>query len=116
MPLPVSHRLPLSSICLNPSPAPVLSDIYNFLENAQHYAQEYRTFIVDTDSGDPESLHLIGVREGISQKPVSPESIPSFEDTISLSKDFNTAAIDLLLLVLFFRCSFVRSVSGICAR
>ena len=73
-----------------------------FLENAQHYAQEYRTFIVDTDRGDPASLHLIGVREGISQKPVSPESIPIFEDTISLSRDFNTAAVDLLLLTLFF--------------
>ena len=73
-----------------------------FLENAQHYAQEYRTFIVDTDRGDPASLHLIGVREGMSQKPVSPESIPIFEDTISLSRDFNTATVDLLLLTLFF--------------
>ena len=73
-----------------------------FLENAQRYASEYRKFIVDTDRGDPESLHLIGVRRAMSQKPVSPESIPIFEDTISLSKDFNTAAIDLLLLTLFF--------------
>ena len=73
-----------------------------FLQNAQRYASEYRKFIVDTDRGDPESLHLIGVREGMSQKPVSPESIPIFEDTISLSRDFNTAAIDLLLLALFF--------------
>ena len=73
-----------------------------FLENAQRYANEYRKFIVDTDRGDPESLHLIGVRRAMSQKPVSPESIPIFEDTISLSKDFNTAAIDLLLLMLFF--------------
>ena len=73
-----------------------------FLENAQHYAQEYRAFIVDTDRGDPASLHLIGVRKAMSQKPVSPESIPIFEDTISLSRDFNTATIDLLLLMLFF--------------
>ena len=73
-----------------------------FLENAQRYASEYRKFIVDTDRGDPESLHLIGVRRAMSQKPVRPESIPIFEDTISLSKDFNAAAIDLLLLVLFF--------------
>ena len=73
-----------------------------FLENAQRYASEYRKFIVDTDSGDPESLHLIGIRKAMSQKPVSPESIPIFEDTISLSKDFNTASVDLLLLTLFF--------------
>ncbi len=72
-----------------------------FLENAQHYAQEYRTFIVDTDRGDPASLHLIGVQRAMSQKPVSPESIPIFEDAISLSRDFNTATVDLLLLTLF---------------
>ena len=77
-----------------------------FLENAQRYAQEYRKFVVDTDRGDPESLHLMGVRRAMSQKPVSPESIPIFEDTISLSKDFNTAAIDLLLLMLFFLVLF----------
>ena len=73
-----------------------------FLENAQRYAQEYRKFVVDADRGDPASLHLMGVRRAMSQKPVSPESIPIFEDTISLSKDFNAAAIDLLLLMLFF--------------
>ena len=72
-----------------------------FLENAQRYAQEYRKFVVDADRGDPASLHLMGVRRAMSQKPVSPESIPIFEDTISLSKDFNAAAMDLLLLTLF---------------
>ena len=72
-----------------------------FLENAQHYASEYRKFVVDTDRGDPASLHLMGVRKGMSEKPVRPESIPIFEDTLSLSKDFNTAAMDLLLLTLF---------------
>nr|AAW84303.1 hypothetical protein [uncultured Poribacteria bacterium 64K2] len=73
-----------------------------FFENAQRYASEYRKFIVDTDRGDPASLHLLGVRRAMSQKPVRPESIPIFEDTISLSRDFNTASVDLLLLTLFF--------------
>ena len=72
-----------------------------FLENAQRYASEYRKFIVDTDRGDPESLHLMGVRRAMSKQPVSPEAIPIFEDTLSLSKDFNAAAMDLLLLTLF---------------
>ena len=72
-----------------------------FLENVKSYAREFRTFIADTDQADPESLHIFGVREGMSQKPVSPEAIPKFEDTLSLSKDFNTAAIELLLLALF---------------
>ena len=72
-----------------------------FVENAQRYARQFREFVVDTDRADPESLHLIGVREGMSKKPISPESIPKFEDTLSLSRDFNTAAVDLLLLTLF---------------
>ena len=73
-----------------------------FLENAQRYAREYREFIENTDRSDAESPHLIGVPEGMSKKPVSPEAIPRFEDTLNLSNDFNTAATELLLLTLFF--------------
>ena len=72
-----------------------------FIENVQRYAREYREFVVDMDRGDPESLHIMGVREGMSQKPVSPETVPKFEDTRNLGKDFNTAATELLLLTLF---------------
>ena len=72
----------------------------HFLENVQRYARQYREFVIDTDRADPDSPHIIGVREGMSRKPVSPESIPRFEDTLSLSRDFNAATIDLLLLVL----------------
>ena len=72
-----------------------------FLENARTHARQFREFVADTDSGDPESSHIIGIREGMSQKPVSPEAIPKFEDTLSLSQDFNAAAIDLSLLTLF---------------
>ena len=53
--------------------------------------REYREFVVDMDRGDPESLHIIGVREGMSQKPIDPEAVPKFEDTLNIGKDFNTA-------------------------
>ncbi|MCY3724519.1 MAG: ABC transporter permease subunit [Candidatus Poribacteria bacterium] len=72
-----------------------------FVENTQRYARQFREFIVDTDRGDPESLHIIGVREGMSQKSVSPAAVPRFADTLSLSKDLNARAIEILLLVLF---------------
>ena len=72
-----------------------------FLENVRSHAQQFRTFITDTDKADPESLHILGVRTGMSQKPVNPEAIPKFEDALSLGKDFNTAATELLLLLLF---------------
>ena len=72
-----------------------------FVENTQRYARQLREFVVDTDRGDPESLHIIGVREGMSQKPVNPEAVPKFEDALSLSKDFNNRAMELLLLGLF---------------
>ena len=72
-----------------------------FLENVKSHARQFRVFIADTDNADPESLHIFGVREGMSQEPVNPEAIPKFEDTLSLNTDFNTAAIDLLLLMLF---------------
>ena len=71
-----------------------------FLENVRTYVREFRTFIVDTDSADPESFHIFGIRTGMSQKPVNPDAVPKFEDTLNLSKDFNTAATELLLLTL----------------
>ena len=72
-----------------------------FVDNTQRYARQLREFVTDTDRADPESLHILGVREGMSKKPISPESVPRFEDTLNLSRDFNTAAMELLLLTLF---------------
>ena len=72
-----------------------------FTGNAQRYAREYREFVVDMERGDPESRHIMGVREGMSQKPVNPEAVPRFEDTRNIGKDFNTATTELLLLTLF---------------
>ena len=72
-----------------------------FLENVKAYVGQFREFVIDTDQADPESLHIFGIRDGMSQKPVLPEAVPKFEDTLSLSKDFNTAAVELLLLTLF---------------
>ena len=74
----------------------------HFVENVQRYAREYRRFVSDMDRADPESLHIIGTYEGMSQKPVNPEAVPKFEDTLNFRRDFNTAAMDLLLLTLFF--------------
>ena len=73
-----------------------------FVENVQDYDREYRVFVTDMDRADPDSLHIIGAREGMSKKPINPDAIPTFEDTLSLSRDFNAAAVDLLLLILFF--------------
>ena len=72
-----------------------------FTENVQRYAREYREFVVDMERGDPESPHIMGVREGMSKKPVSPEAVPKFGDTLNIGKDFNTATTELLLLTLF---------------
>ena len=72
-----------------------------FVENGQRYAHQLREFVADTDSADPESLHILGVREGMSQKPVNPDAVPKFEDTLNLSQDFNTIMMELLLLALF---------------
>ena len=41
-----------------------------FLEHVRRYADEFRTFLIETDRADPESPHAIGPKEGTSQKPV----------------------------------------------
>ena len=72
-----------------------------FIENTQRHARQFREFVADTDRADPESLHILGVREGMSKKSVNRAAVPKFEDTLNLSKDFNTTAMELLLLTLF---------------
>ena len=77
-----------------------------FLEQVRQYAGEFRAFLVETDSTDPESPHAVGPEEGTSQKPVRFESIPKFEDHISFRGAYNAAATDIMLLLLFFGVLF----------
>ena len=71
-----------------------------FVENVQLYTKQFRQFIVDIDQADAESLHLIGIPEGMSNKPIDPEQIPIFEDKLTFRDSFNAALVDMALLVL----------------
>ena len=71
-----------------------------FLEHCHLHIRQFRDFIVEMDRADPESLHFVGVRKGMSEKPVSPEAIPIFEDKLTFQDTLNSAIMDILLLVL----------------
>ena len=71
-----------------------------YLEHVHQHTKQFRQFIVETDRADSQSRHFIGIPKGMSQKPVASEAIPKFEDKIAFSDTFNTATLDLLLLVL----------------
>ena len=77
-----------------------------YLEHVHQYTRQFRQFIVETDRADTQSRHLIGIPEGMSQKPVMSEALPKFEDKITFSDTFNTATVDLLLLVLLLGVFF----------
>ena len=70
-----------------------------FLEGVHLHIRQFRNFIIETDRADTESLHIIGIPEGMSKKPISPQALPSFEDKITFSDTFNAAIMDMLLLV-----------------
>ena len=82
-----------------------------YLEHVHQYTKQFRQFIVETDRADTQSRHLIGIPEGMSQKPFSSEAIPKFEDKIAFSDTFNTATVDLLLLVLLLGVFFLGCIS-----
>ena len=71
-----------------------------FLENCRLYIRQFRDFIVEMDRADPKSLHFVGVRKGMSERSVSPEAIPVFEDKLTFQDTLNPAIMDILLLVL----------------
>ena len=72
-----------------------------FLHNVKTHARQFRTFIAETENLDTESRHVIGVQAGMSQRAVNPAAVPKFEDTLNLTRDFNAAAVDLLVLTVF---------------
>ena len=78
-----------------------------FLESVHDYIGQFRNFIVEADSADTESLHIIGIPDGMSEKPISPRALPTFEDKITFSDTFNAATLDLLLLVLLLGIFFL---------
>ena len=71
-----------------------------FLEGVDLHIRQFRNFITETDRADTESPHIIGVPEGMSKKPISPQALPRFEDKITFNDTFNAAIVDMLLLVL----------------
>lgn len=71
-----------------------------FLDGVHLYIRQFRNFITETDRADTESLHIIGVPDGMSKKPILPQALPRFEDKITFSDTFNAAIVDMLLLVL----------------
>ena len=72
------------------------------MKNAERYADAFNDFLISADRVDPDSLHVPFVREGMSDKPVSFESIPKFQDSVRLGDAFKGAILDVTLLVLFF--------------
>ena len=74
----------------------------NFLKNAERYADEFNDFLIAADRADPDSPHVPFVREGMSDKPVSFESIPKFQDRVRLGDALKGATLDVTLLLLFF--------------
>ena len=71
-----------------------------FLEHCRLHIRQFRNFITEMDRSDPESLHIIGIPKGMSEKPVSPEAVPIFEDKLTFRNTLNPAIVDMLLLVL----------------
>ena len=71
-----------------------------FVENVRLYTKQFRQFIAEMDSADVESLHLIGIPEGMSNKPIDSEQIPIFEDKLTFRDSLNSAFVDMALLVL----------------
>lgn len=78
----------------------------DFLENVERYADAFNDFLISADRADPDSPHVPFVREGMSDKPVSFESIPKFQDSVRLEDAFKGAILDVMLLLLFFIALF----------
>ena len=84
----------------------------NFVKQARRYRQTFIDFIKAEDQGDPESLHIYPVREGLSQKPVNLDAVPIFEEQIFYRSVLSQVGLLVLFNLLFFiiaQISFMKS-------
>ena len=74
----------------------------NFVKQARRYRQTFIDFVKTEDQGDPESLHIYPVREGLSQKPVDPNAVPVFSEQVSYRSVLSQVGLLVLFNLLFF--------------
>ena len=74
----------------------------NFVKQARRYRQTFIDFVKTEDRGDPESLHIYPVKEGLSQKPVDPAGVPVFTEQISYRSVLSQVGLLVLFNLLFF--------------
>jgi hypothetical protein len=79
----------------------------SFIKQVRIYRQEFIDFIKSQDRNDPESLHIYGVREGLSQKPVDPDSVPKFKERITYGSAFNYIILLIVFNILFFMAAYI---------
>ena len=74
----------------------------NFVKQARRYRETFIDFIKTEDQGDPESLHIYPVKEGLSQKPVDLDAVPVFTEQISYQSVLSQVGLLVLFNLLFF--------------
>ncbi len=74
----------------------------DFVKQARRYRQTFIDFVKTEDQGDPESLHIYPVKEGLSQKPVDPDAVPVFKERISYRSVLSQVGLLVLFNLLFF--------------
>ena len=79
----------------------------DFVKQVRRYRQTFIDFIKTEDRGDPESLHIYPVREGLSQKPVDPNAVPRFEERISYQSVIFPVGLLILFNLVFFTAALL---------
>ncbi len=74
----------------------------SFVKQVRRYRNTFIDFIKTEDKSDPHSLHIYPVREGLSQKPVDPETVPIFKERISHQNAIFPLGLLILYNALFF--------------
>ena len=78
-----------------------------FIEDGRRYALDFRRFTEERDQADPDSHHLFGLTQGLSQLPVPFEVIPRFRERLSTGAVLADTSTDLALLALFALLAFM---------
>ncbi len=83
----------------------------DFIRNVRIYRDIFWEYIRSEDAGDPDSLHVYFVREGVSDKPANFDNAPRFAENLSLTGMLHDALLDMAILsvlaIFLFMASYI---------
>ena len=79
----------------------------SFVEQARTYVQQFEQTMLNLDRGDPKSMHIHLVAQGLSRQKINPDTLPVFTEDLSATTLLRHAVVDVIGLFFFAMLTYM---------